>query len=54
MGKGAEQRILFRGGDALQAARRLDAIVPVVPAFEEAEVPRAAAAVECGFERPLA
>ena len=27
MGKGAEQGILFRGGDALQAARRLDAIV---------------------------
>jgi Cu+-exporting ATPase len=27
MGKGAEQGILFRGGDALQAARRLDALV---------------------------
>jgi Cu+-exporting ATPase len=27
MGKGAEQGILFRGGDALQAARKLDAIV---------------------------
>jgi Cu+-exporting ATPase len=27
MGKGAEQGILFRGGDALQAARRLDTIV---------------------------
>ena len=27
MGKGAEQGILFRGGDALQAARQLDAIV---------------------------
>jgi len=27
MGKGAEQGILFRGGDALQAARKLDVIV---------------------------
>jgi Cu+-exporting ATPase len=27
MGKGAEQGILFRGGDALQAARRLDTLV---------------------------
>ena len=27
MGKGAEQGILFRGGDALQAARELDAVV---------------------------
>ena len=27
MGKGAEQGILFRGGDALQAARQLDAVV---------------------------
>ena len=27
MGKGAQQGILFRGGDALQAARRLEAIV---------------------------
>jgi Cu+-exporting ATPase len=27
MGKGAEQGILFRGGDALQASRRLDTIV---------------------------
>jgi len=27
MGKGAEQGILFRGGDSLQAARKLDAIV---------------------------
>ena len=27
MGKGAEQGILFRGGDALQAARQLDALV---------------------------
>ena len=28
MGKGAEGGILFRGGDALQAARRVDTIVP--------------------------
>ena len=27
MGKGAEQGVLFRGGDALQAARRLDTVV---------------------------
>jgi len=27
MGKGAEQGILFRGGDALQAARRMDTVV---------------------------
>ncbi|MBS1895390.1 MAG: copper-translocating P-type ATPase [Actinobacteria bacterium] len=27
MGKGAEQGVLFRGGDALQAARRLDVVV---------------------------
>ncbi len=52
IGKGAENGILIRSGDALQAEPALTDVV-VTPGHEEAEVLRLTASLERGSEHPL-